>query len=82
MPIDNTLLGLLQTEGYTSDGIANGLNIDRGDGISGINPDDIQSITVLKGGTAAALYGSLASNGVILIKTKRGAAQKGVGHRF
>ncbi|WP_083251913.1 SusC/RagA family TonB-linked outer membrane protein [Pedobacter steynii] len=82
MPIDNTLLGLPQTEGYTSDGIANGLNIDRGDGISGINPDDIQSITVLKGGTAAALYGSLASNGVILIKTKRGAMQKGLGIDF
>ena len=44
-----------------------------------INPDDIQSITVLKGGTAAALYGANAANGVILINTKRGTAQKGIG---
>lgn len=56
-----------------------GLNIDRGDGIGMINPDDIESISVLKGGAAAALYGSQAANGVILITTKSGKAQKGVG---
>lgn len=59
-----------------------GLNIDRGDGISMINPDDIESISVLKGGAAAALYGSQAANGVILITTKSGKAQKGVGVEF
>ncbi len=53
--------------------------IDRGDGLSSINPDDIESISVLKGGTAAALYGSRAANGVILITTKSGRAQKGIG---
>lgn len=53
--------------------------IDRGDGLSSINPDDIATITVLKGGTAAALYGSRAANGVILITTKSGHAQKGLG---
>jgi TonB-linked SusC/RagA family outer membrane protein len=53
--------------------------VDKGDGIAGINPDDIESITVLKGGTAAALYGSRASNGVILITTKKGRAVKGIG---
>jgi TonB-linked SusC/RagA family outer membrane protein len=53
--------------------------LDRGDGISAINPDDIETINVLKGGPAAALYGSQASNGVILITTKSGKAQKGVG---
>jgi len=79
MPMDNTLLGLPKQDGFPTDPIANGLNIDKGDGISGINPDDIESISVLKGGTAAALYGSLASNGVIIIKTKRGTARKGVG---
>jgi TonB-dependent SusC/RagA subfamily outer membrane receptor len=42
-----------------------GLNVDRGDAISSINPDDIESITVLKSGAAAALYGSQAANGVI-----------------
>ena len=48
---------------------------DGGDGISSINSDDIESMTVLKGGTAAALYGSRASNGAIIITTKKG--QKG-----
>lgn len=59
-----------------------GLNVDRGDGISSINPDDIESITVLKSGAAAALYGSQAANGVILITTKTGRAQKGIGVEF
>jgi TonB-linked SusC/RagA family outer membrane protein len=54
-------------------------NVDRGDGISMINPDDIESISVLKGGSAAALYGSQAANGVILVTTKSGKANKGVG---
>lgn len=59
-----------------------GLNIDRGDGISSINPDDIESIEVLKSGAAAALYGSQAANGVILITTKSGKAQQGLGVEF
>jgi len=46
--------------------------IDYGDGLTGINPDDVESISVLKGNAAAALYGSRASNGVILITTKHG----------
>jgi TonB-linked SusC/RagA family outer membrane protein len=45
-----------------------------GDGISNINPDDIESISVLKGASASALYGSQAANGVILITTKKGKA--------
>jgi TonB-linked SusC/RagA family outer membrane protein len=44
------------------------------DGISNINPEDIESISVLKGASAAALYGTRASNGVIVITTKKGAA--------
>ncbi len=44
-----------------------------------INPADIETISVLKGGAAAALYGSRASNGVILITTKSGSARKGIG---
>ena len=55
---------------------------DYGDGVSSINPDDIESISVLKGGAAAALYGSRASNGVILINTKNGAGTKGIGVEF
>ncbi|WP_158563339.1 SusC/RagA family TonB-linked outer membrane protein [Chitinophaga silvatica] len=45
---------------------------DGGDGISNINPDDIESISIMKGASAAALYGSQAANGVILITTKKG----------
>ncbi len=52
---------------------------DAGDGLSAINADDIESISVLKGATAAALYGSRASNGVILITTKGGSERKGIG---
>lgn len=51
-----------------------GGGIDFGDGLTGINPDDIESITVLKGNAAAALYGSRASTGVILITTKSGSS--------
>ncbi|RAJ87711.1 TonB-linked SusC/RagA family outer membrane protein [Chitinophaga dinghuensis] len=47
---------------------------DGGDGISNINPDDIESISILKGASAAALYGSQAANGVILITTRKGKA--------
>ncbi|ANQ52198.1 SusC/RagA family TonB-linked outer membrane protein [Flammeovirga sp. MY04] len=47
-------------------------------GVSDINPEDIESISVLKGPNAAALYGSRAQNGAIIITTKKGKAQKGV----
>ncbi len=51
-----------------------GGNRDSGDGISNLNPDDIESMSILKGASAAALYGSQAANGVILITTKSGKA--------
>lgn len=53
-------------------GTANAGNRDGGDGISNLNPDDIENMTILKGGAAAALYGVQAGNGVIMITTKRG----------
>lgn len=52
---------------------------DAGDGLASINPDDIESISVLKGNAAAALYGARAANGVVLITTKTGKARKGIG---
>ncbi|WP_111309828.1 SusC/RagA family TonB-linked outer membrane protein [Confluentibacter sediminis] len=52
---------------------------DRGDNMSNINPDDVESMTVLKGATAAALYGSRASNGAIIITTKSGNKNQGIG---
>jgi TonB-linked SusC/RagA family outer membrane protein len=55
---------------------------DEGDGLTSINPDDIESITVLKGASAAALYGGRAGFGVINITTKKGAARRGLGIEF
>jgi TonB-linked SusC/RagA family outer membrane protein len=52
---------------------------DAGDGLAAINPDDIENISILKGNTAAALYGARAANGVVMITTKTGKARKGVG---
>ena len=57
-------------------GTADAGNRDAGDGISNLNPEDIESISILKGAPAAALYGTQAANGVILITTKKGSAGK------
>ena len=55
---------------------------DLGDNMSNINPDDIESMTVLKGATAAAIYGSRAANGAIIITTKSGQKNQGIGVEF
>ncbi|GAO43691.1 SusC/RagA family TonB-linked outer membrane protein [Flavihumibacter petaseus] len=55
---------------------------DLGDGLSSINPDDIDEMTVLKGGAAAALYGQRGRNGVILITTKSSKGKKALGIEF
>ena len=57
----------------------NNPGIDMGNGLADINPEDIESMSVLKGPSAAALYGSRAGNGAILITTKSGKAQNGLG---
>lgn len=57
-------------------GVADAGNRDGGDGISNLNAEDIESVSILKGAPAAALYGSQAANGVILITTKKGGARK------
>ena len=54
-------------------------SVDYGNAAGDINPDDIETISVLKGPTAAALYGSRAGNGVVLITTKKGKAGQGLG---
>ena len=72
VPIDNTTLGSAGMWGGT----------DGGDGIGSINPDDIDKVTVLKGPSAAALYGTRAKNGVILITTKRATPGMGLGVEF
>ncbi|WP_343330477.1 SusC/RagA family TonB-linked outer membrane protein [Polaribacter staleyi] len=58
---------------------ANGGYYDYGNAASDINPDDIESVNVLKGAAASALYGSRAANGVIMITTKKGKNAKGIG---
>lgn len=72
VPIDNSTNG--------SGGMWGG--IDYGSGISDISPDDIESMTVLKGPNAAALYGSRATNGVVIITTKKGRSGQGLGVTF
>ncbi len=66
----------------TNEAAAGFQEVDFGNGVMSINPDDIASISVLKGPSAAALYGSRASNGVIIIETKNGSQQKGLGVSF
>lgn len=55
---------------------------DRGDNLQNLNPDDIESMTVLKGATAAAIYGARAANGAIIITTKSGSKNQGIGVDF
>jgi TonB-linked SusC/RagA family outer membrane protein len=73
IPVDNTQLGSVGANGTT------GLGRDFANAIADINPDDIESINVLKGPNAAALYGSRASGGAVVIKTKTGKLNKKTG---
>lgn len=59
-----------------------GASTDFGNILKDINPDDVETMSVLKGGAVTALYGSRAANGVILIKMKKGKAMKGLGVSF
>jgi len=73
--------GVPVSSGMTSSGVSNAYGagsgndvpIDFGNGISDINPNDIASVTVLKGASATALYGNRAANGALIITTKSGA---------
>ncbi|MBU6169485.1 MAG: SusC/RagA family TonB-linked outer membrane protein [Bacteroidetes bacterium] len=85
VPIDNTNFGTNpgNAAADNSVGVRGGGNTsDGGDGLSSINPDDIESMTILKGATAAALYGSRAKDGVIMITTKTKGSKKGIGVSF
>ncbi len=72
VPMDNTPRGTSSEWG----------GADYGDGIANINPDDVESMTVLKGQSASALYGSRAANGVILITTKSGKKNSNFGVEY
>jgi len=70
IPLTNSRVG--------SDDELNG-GFDLGNGINAINPNDVESMTILKGAAATALYGSRASNGAVIITTKSGEKGKGFG---
>lgn len=67
---------------FTNEAAAGFQEIDFGNGGMEVNADDIGSVTVLKGPSAAALYGTRASNGVIVIETKNGKNKRGLGISF
>ncbi len=71
--------GVPISNGFTGASGRGNLEVDFGNGAGFVNPDDIESLTVLKGPAASALYGSRAANGVIVIKTKSGRGTKGIG---
>ena len=74
VPVDNTNFN------ENANGVkGGGITSDGGDGLSSINPDDIESMSILKGAPAAALYGSRAKDGVIMITTKTRAKGRGIG---
>src|SRR6186997_2293008 len=88
VPIDNTNFGSNPVgSGSNSDGSYNnrlgggggGNTADGGDGLQSINPDDIESMSILKGAAASALYGARAKDGVIMITTKTRPKGKGIG---
>jgi TonB-linked SusC/RagA family outer membrane protein len=88
VPIDNTNFGSNPVgSGSNSDGSYNnrlgggggGNTSDGGDGLQSINPDDIESMSILKGAAASALYGARAKDGVIMITTKTRPKAKGIG---
>ncbi|WP_188654198.1 SusC/RagA family TonB-linked outer membrane protein [Yeosuana aromativorans] len=81
VPIDNGVNNQITTA-VTADNRSQTVGrggYDYGNAASDINPDDIESINVLKGAAASALYGSRAANGVIMITTKKGTKRKGIG---
>ncbi len=79
IPVGGKLVSSGTNSAYAA-GTGGDIPVDFGNGIADLNPDDIESITVLKGAGAAALYGSRGSNGAVMITTKSGARNtKGLG---
>ncbi|WP_423128385.1 SusC/RagA family TonB-linked outer membrane protein [Gaoshiqia sp. Z1-71] len=77
IPVRSGTTATSSSSSYTNSG--SDFPVDYGNGASDINPDDIESVTVLKGPAATALYGSRAANGAIVITTKSGRKDKGIG---
>ncbi len=77
--VDGTPINNNAVLNFTNEAAAGFQEIDFGNGAMEVNADDIETVTVLKGPSAAALYGTRASNGVIVINTKDGRNKKGLG---
>ncbi|MCB0658246.1 MAG: SusC/RagA family TonB-linked outer membrane protein [Saprospiraceae bacterium] len=74
IPINN------ETDTRTStNGVSSNMHLDYGNDGAEINPDDVESVSILKGANATALYGSRAANGAVIITTKSGKGRKGIG---
>lgn len=71
VPLNDSRFGTSNTAGGTAND-----NVDFGNGLNDINPNDIESVSILKGTSASSLYGSQARNGAIMITTKRGRSGK------
>ena len=81
----NSTLGTNNQPIFVIDGVImdngtfGGTGRDFGNDFKNLNPDDFESVSILKGSAAAALYGSRAINGVVLITSKKGSTRKGIG---
>lgn len=78
IPVNNSSVSAGGSNGNGT-GNPTGGSSDQGDGLQSINPDDVESMTVLKGAAAAALYGFRAKDGAIIITTKAGNKTQGIG---
>ena len=81
VPINNSAISAGGSAGNGTNNPTGGSS-DQGDGLQSINQDDIESMTVLKGAAAAALYGFRAKDGAIIITTKSGSGKQGIGIEF
>lgn len=77
VPVRSGTTATSSSSSYTNSG--GDFPVDFGNGASDLNPDDIESVSVLKGPAATALYGSRAANGAIVITTKSGRTTRGIG---
>lgn len=82
VPIQNEFPGSGASNGYMGGSASNDTPVDFGNAIADLNPEDIASVSVLKGPAAAALYGYQGANGAVIITTKSGKKAKGLGVTF
>lgn len=82
IPVQNEFPGSGSSNGYMGGDANNDTPVDFGNAVSDLNPEDIESISVLKGPAASALYGYQAANGAVIVTTKSGDKEKGLGFTY